>query len=685
MKCCLRIIALAFAAGLALPGQAAQGGISDGAGRLAVTPVQKVIQLMEGMMAKGKEEKHAEEVQFAAYKQFCDDTTVEKKRAIEEANEKIEGLKADIEKYTADAAKLTEEIAAHEEDISVWSGDVKAATKVREIEKTDYDATHKDYSESIDALERAVAVLKKQAHDRKQASSLLEVSSLRRVSLIPKEAKQMIESFLSEPDEGLAVSAPEAAGYEFQSSGVIEMLEKLLDKFVAERTTLEKEESNSKHAFEMLMQDLNAQIDQAKSDVEIKSETKAKKLQAKATAEGDVADTTTTRDEDQKYLNDLVATCEQKATDFESRQQLRAEELEAIAKAIEIISSGAVAGNAEKHLPSLVQSASLAQLRSSVSEGSRRARVAEYLQSRAASLSSRVLSAVAVRVSDDPFAKVKKMIQDLIVRLVEEANEEAEHKGWCDTELATNEQTRKEKAEDVETLHAEIDELESSIATLKLDIAELSKSVTELDAAMANATALLKEESAVNTATVKDSQEAQTAVAEAMVVLKEFYEKAGEATAFVQQQQQQRQQPTAPSIFDSPYQGMQAEKGGVVGLLEVIQSDFARLEAETKAAEATAQKEYDDFMTTSKVDKAQKEKSIEHKTAKVQDEQQAHTSKSEDLEGTQKELDAALSYFDKLKPSCIDAGVTFEDRVQRRQEEIQSLKEALRILSGESV
>merc|ERR1719311_1844278 len=148
---------------------------------------------------------------------------------------------------------------------------------------------------------------------------------------------------------------------------------------------------NAKQAFEMLMQDLNAQIDQAKSDVDIKSESKSKKLQAKATAEGDVADTTTTRDEDQKYVNDLVATCEQKATDFESRQ-LRAEELEAIAKAIEIVSSGAVAGNAEKHLPSLVQSASLAQLRTSTTEGARRSRVSEYLQSRASSLNSRVLS-----------------------------------------------------------------------------------------------------------------------------------------------------------------------------------------------------------------------------------------------------------------------------------------------------
>merc|ERR1711876_73229 len=92
-------------------------------------------------------------------------------------------------------------------------------------------------------------------------------------------------------------------------------------------------------------------------------------------------------------------------------------------------------------------------------------------------LNSRILSALAVRVSDDPFAKVKKMIKDLLVRLMEEANEEAEHKGWCDTELATNEQTRKEKTNAVETLHAQKDELEASIAKLTDDIQKLTEAV----------------------------------------------------------------------------------------------------------------------------------------------------------------------------------------------------------------
>ena len=90
----------------------------------------------------------------------------------------------------------------------------------------------------MDALQRAIAVWKKQSHDRKQAA-LVQLSSL---ELIPAEAKKAISIFLQQAPEGLAVSAPEANAYEFQSSGVIEMLEKLLDKFIDERTTLEKEE-----------------------------------------------------------------------------------------------------------------------------------------------------------------------------------------------------------------------------------------------------------------------------------------------------------------------------------------------------------------------------------------------------------------------------------------------------------
>merc|ERR1719272_446035 len=478
---------------------------------------------MEGMVEKGKAEKQAEEVQFAQYKSFCDNTASNKKKAIAEANEKIDMLKADIQEAKADAGRLEVEIAEHDDDISIWEGDETAATKVREIEKADYDAMHEDYSQSVSALGRAIDVLKKSAHDRKQAS-FVQVSSLQKLNLIPSDAKKAINVFLqqSDPDdEGLEVQAPESNAYESQNGKVIAMLEKLLDKFVQERTVLEKEEMDSKHAYEMLMAELKKSIEEATQDRTEKAATKAKRLQQKADGEGDLTDTTTTRDDDAAYLSDLVGTCEQKGTDFLSRQELRAEELEAVNKAIEIVAGGAVSGAADDHLPGLVQThSSFAQLRSAALTPVQ-AKLQQFLQDRARTTGSRVLAALASHGASDPFGKIKKMIKDLIVKLMEEANEEASHKGWCDTELSTNAQTRKEKTQSVELLHAEIDELEASITKLTEDIIELTKAVAELDAAVATATSVREEEKAKNTVTIKDSQDAQTAVAQALSVLKD--------------------------------------------------------------------------------------------------------------------------------------------------------------------
>merc|ERR1719375_2989682 len=156
------------------------------------------------------------------------------------------------------------------------------------------------------------------------------------------------------------------------------------------------------------------------------------------------------------------------------------------------------------------------------------------------------------------------MIKDLIDKLMEEAAAEAAHKGWCDTELATNEKTRKEKTDAVETLKSEIDELTASIAKLGEEITQLSTAVADLDTAVSEATKMREDEKAKNAATISDCQEAQTAVASALTVLKDFYAKAAEAGTGV---------------------GQGGDDTGVIGMLEVIESDFARTEAEATANE----------------------------------------------------------------------------------------------------
>merc|ERR1719399_2074208 len=201
---------------------------------------------------------------------------------------------------------------------------------------------------------------------------------------------------------------------------------------------------------------------------------------------------------------------------------------------------------------------------------------------------------IAQRTEEDPFKKVKKMIKDLVYKLMEEATEEAEHKGWCDTELVTNKQTRDAKAEDVNTLTQEIEDLTAGIA--------------ELDASMAKATADRTASKEKNEATIADAKEAQEAVTAAMTMLKEFYAKASEATALNQQTPAE----DAPETFDAPYKAQQAAGGGVIDFLEVILSDFARLQSETESQEAMEQEEYEKFMFESKKDKALKENEIKH-------------------------------------------------------------------------
>jgi len=458
------------------------------------------------------------------------------------------------------------------------------------------------------------------------------------------------------------------------------MLEKLQDEFKAKRTDLEKEELGAQQAFEQIMQQLADNIENAEFEISKKTKHRAETQEAKAQNEGDLAQTTADRDEDQKYLDDTNALCKQKAADFASRNELRAAEIEAISKAIDIIGSQAVAGSGDKHLPALMQirkkAGSLAQLRSSQTNPAVERMVA-FLNERARTTGSRMLSEMALSAQANPFTKVKKMIKDLMVKLMEEATSETEHKGWCDTELTTNKQTRDKKQADIDDLNSNIEDLTATIAQLTQDVADLNAAVKELDAAMAKQTEERNESKATNAQTVKDAKAAQVAVEQAMAVLKDFYAKSSQATAFAQQPAAD-----APETFDKPYKGLLSEGGNVVDFLEVILTDFARLESETASSEAQEEDEYKTFMQESKKDKALKENEIRLKSGTKTDKESALSEANRDLKTTQEQLAKAVEYYEKLKPTCVDSGITYEERVKRREEEIVSLQEALKILQG---
>merc|ERR1719217_1669174 len=128
----------------------------------------------------------------------------------------------------------------------------------------------------------------------------------------------------------------------------------------------------------------------------------------------------------------------------------------------------------------------------------------EFLHARSKKLRSRYLALIASRAQGDPFVKIKKMIKDMIVKLMEEANSEAEKKGYCDTEMATNKMTRDNKQAEVDELTANVEEHTALSAKLSTEIKDLSEAIAAIKEKQASFTSLRNEEKAKNEEAIAD-------------------------------------------------------------------------------------------------------------------------------------------------------------------------------------
>merc|ERR1711878_79735 len=223
-----------------------------------------------------------------------------------------------------------------------------------------------------------------------------------------------------------------------------------MGEFTAKLGQCQKEEMNSKHAYDMVVADLTDSIENSEKEIEEKTVEKEQKTEKAAQNKKQLAATVADKAENEKLLKSNETECAEKKLSFAEKQKLRTEELEAIAKAIEILSSDDVSGNAEKHL-ALTQSVKSTSL---VQGGSRnqgiRHQIHEFLAAEGRRKHSKGLTLLAEQISADPFAKVKKLIDDMITRLLEEAREDAKHEGFCDKEMGKSKITRNKLTEDID-------------------------------------------------------------------------------------------------------------------------------------------------------------------------------------------------------------------------------------------
>ena len=120
-------------------------------------------------------------------------------------------------------------------------------------------------------------------------------------------------------------------------------------------------------------------------------------------------------------------------------------------------------------------------------------------------------------------------------------------------------------------------------------------------------------------------------------------------------------------------------------MLEVVLSDFARLESETDSSENSQATAYNNMMDETNEDLAVKDTEVAHKNHKKDKAEEDIRSLKKNLSLTQGELDTALDYYGKLKQDCVDTGLNYADRKKMREEEVASLQEALQMLDGEDL
>lgn len=668
--------------------RAARTGETEGehAERTDSSPLNKVTAMLEDMLAKGKMAKHAEEADFAEFKGWCDHTRDITTKTLSAADSSIEQLQADIAKAQADAEDLAEDLEDLNAGIQHKTNDAQNATTIRKKEEKDYLVAIQDLSDSIDATDKAIKVVKAKSAD--VAHTLVQVQDSPQ---LPVQAKHLIETFIEFHEEaGLTsrgslldgLGSPEAKAYEFQSGGIVNLLQKLLRKFQDEKLVLEKEESSARHNYELLIQQLTEDLKVESSSVTAKTTAKARRLQDASAAKAELEGTLASKADAEKKLRETLAECRRKSEEFEKNQVLRTEEIKAIKSALDILHSDAVSGTATASLiqRSMAHSTSLVQLRAEsvdTSEDSKlRYKVAMILQEGARQTGSRYLSLIAAHVTIDPFAKVKTMIKALITKLMDEARAEADHEAYCSSELSTNKLTRSTKQSEVEELTANIEQKSADSSQASTKLQELSNLIAELRKEQESLTKIRKAEASKNGKTIAEAKEAQAAVQKATQVLKDFFNKAADQASLVQTDADEEMSQAA----ETPYTGMQSQSDGVIGFLEVILSDFARLETQTSYAEEESQQDYEQFMSESTQDIEVKQTEISH----LQDNKQMLDATIQDLKKelklTQLELEAAVAYDEKLKSECGDAGLQYEDRVSKRAAEIQKLKEALEIL-----
>jgi len=261
----------------------------------------------------------------------------------------------------------------------------------------------------------------------------------------------------------------------------------------------------------------------------------------------------------------------------------------------------------------------------------------------------------------DVFKKVKGLISDMLDKLLTEARDEATEKMFCDQELGQTNEKKEQNEADLAALTAKIDAGTTSSARLKKEVSVLQRELADIAKAQAEMDKVRMDEHALFVKNKAEMEQGIKGIETALKVLRDYYGQEEDAKH---------------DVSDGG--------SGIIGLLEVTEADFNKGLSEMIDAEGVSKNQYEAETKENAVERTTKEQDVKYKTKEYRETDAAVAQQGSDRNGIQEEQDAVLEYLGKVESRCIAKPETYEVRVKRREAEINGLKEALEVLSGES-
>jgi len=671
---------------------------------------------------------NSEKASYDKFACFCRDSTEKQSRMAQASKLLINDLSADIEERTTNRINLEQdraETAAYREQLVTESNNLHARCKKENLA---YQANLADLNSAISGLVQALAAMTdaRTTTARKAAflqirSDLLETLTLTEVVSKASATHQKAMALL-QSKAGVDPNDPE---YDFHSDDIMDVMKTLLSDYRQNEQETSTEYAKAQASCSQMAGELRDKIKLKKDRLQgLDQSIPAEQKRISESRKSLVEEQASLEDTD-LYLKDLTQLCEDRAQDWDQRFGARTDELNALKEAQRILGTAVTmdsnlvandvsvrsmflqkpgkdeskpkvnatetkvdAANVKKQTKSLsfLQDASAKQhaasslLRGEASLNARRDRALSLLQSEGQRLGSLTLSTLALRSAADPFKKVKGLLQKLVERLLQESAAEATKKGFCDEELGKANKERDFRYSEAQDINAAIEQLQAKRDVLKAEIRKLTRRLGEQRSVLKHATSNREEEKRVNEETVAVAKEGKEATSKALLLLKVAFKQLAKGSALAQVSPVTED--TKGPGFSGSYHGAQGSTVAIFTLLETIEEDFDRTIRKTEAEEERAASDFKEFQQATTTSIAGLETKVNLDREDLKTTYLDMESKTDDLQTAVNLLDTALKELEMLKPACIDTGMSFKERTEKREEEMAALQKALKILDN---